>query len=289
MEKPNMRYINKPNKYGITVTTEKVKYRTASNLSGEFERCADIAKKAGYDALEIQTVDYEKKDVVNMKRICDERGLAISAVSVGMEASKNGYNFSDKNEANRKASVRRFMEYIELSRYWNASLVIGYLRGNLPDYDEYDLYYNRLLDSLQILSMEAEKKQVTMVLEAFNIYIMDWMNSIADNTSLIKAVNSPNLGLHIDTHHINIDETGIDESIEYCKELIAYVHLSDSNRLYPGGGHFDFLRFMKKLMRLGYDGYYTMECFPFPSQEECASIGLQYMKGIEAAVRALPI
>ncbi|MHB1315022.1 MAG: sugar phosphate isomerase/epimerase family protein [Christensenellales bacterium] len=280
--------MNLENKYGITVSTEIEKYRTPTNLTGEFERCLDIAKQTGYDAVEIQTKDYEKLDVIRMKQLCDERSLAIAALSVGKEATHNGYNFSDENEKNRQASIRRFMEYIELSRCWGATLIIGYLRGNLPDQTKYEQYYNRLYDSLKILSADAEKKQVVMVLEAFNIYVMDWMNTIADNMAMIRDVNSPNLKIHIDTHHINIDETGIDESVEQCKDIIAYIHLSDSNRLYPGGGHFDFLRFMKKTMRLGYGGYYTMECFPFPSQQECAAISLNYIKGIEMAIRALP-
>ena len=43
-------------------------------------------------------------------------------------------------------------------------------------------------------------------------------------------------------------------------EMLAYVHLADSQRLEPGQGHLDFASVFDGLHRLGYDGWASMEC-----------------------------
>ena len=280
--------MNQANKYAIAVTKENVDSRAPIVFRGDIERCADLAKQYGYDAIEIQMRDPEKMNVESVKKICDERGLGISGIATGMEYTMNGYSMIDDDPIKRKAAVERFREYIAVGKIWNCSVVFGLLRGVLPDGADKDYYYRRLCDDLGDVLKTAEKENVTIVTEAMNIYCTNWINTVAENVQFIKDIGSPALKLHIDTHHMNIDEDNMRCPVYCGAPYLGYVHLADGNRLYPGGGCIDYLTFMKDVMETGYDGYYSVECVPTPSQEACAKHAITYIKHLEAAIRSLP-
>ena len=57
---------------------------------------------------------------------------------------------------------------------------------------------------------------------------------------LIERVGAPNLGLLLDTFHMNIEEPFIEDSIRQAGDCIFHFHVADSNRWHPGAGHLDF-------------------------------------------------
>ena len=46
-------------------------------------------------------------------------------------------------------------------------------------------------------------------------------------------MGAANLGLLLDTFHMNIEERVIEESIRPCGKRIFHFHVADSNRWYP--------------------------------------------------------
>ena len=55
----------------------------------------------------------------------------------------------------------------------------------------------------------------------------------------IGRIGGDNLGMLLDTFHMNIEEPSIEESIRRAGDRIFHFHYSDSNRWYPGAGHLD--------------------------------------------------
>ncbi|MHB1316072.1 MAG: sugar phosphate isomerase/epimerase family protein [Christensenellales bacterium] len=276
------------NLYGIAASLEPEKQKAPVPLRGDFERICDIAAEIGYDGVELQMRDPHRMDAVGMKRIAEERGLKIIALATGKEAHINGLCLTHDDPKVRKATIARMKEYADLAAYWGAIPSIAFLKGNLSDPSQYDVCYNRLVESFKDICEYAEKKQAVFAVEAVNLYIINWMNSIKENTDLIRDVNSPSLTIHIDSHHIHIEEHNMEQAVEYCRDVLSYVHLSDGNRLFPGGGSFPFLNFLERVMATGYQGFYTMEIVPVPSQVESAQIALEYVKALEAQIRNIP-
>jgi sugar phosphate isomerase/epimerase len=58
--------------------------------------------------------------------------------------------------------------------------------------------------------------------------------------------------LHMDTHSMIIEDANLPAAIRYSADTMGYVHVSDSNRLYPGGGNVDFMAVMEALDDIGY-------------------------------------
>jgi sugar phosphate isomerase/epimerase len=117
-----------------------------------------------------------------------------------------------------------------------------------------------------------------LVLEVINRYELTYLNTAKDALELIKAVDSPNLKLHLDTFHMNIEEPNMIESILKAKDYIAHVHFADSNRWAPGCGHINFPEIIKTLQQINYGGAISAEILPEPSPEESVRLTIEYYK-----------
>ena len=86
------------------------------------------------------------------------------------------------------------------------------------------------------------------------------------------------LGLLLDTFHMNIEEPAIEESIRVCGDRIFHVHAADSNRWYPGAGHLDFESILEALSAAGYQGYVSGEFMPLPDADTAAELGIAHLR-----------
>ena len=75
---------------------------------------------------------------------------------------------------------------------------------------------------------------VTLAIEPLNRFETYFINIAADAVKLAKDVGHPNVKVHLDTFHMNIEEPAIEASICTCGESIFHFHVADSNRWYPG-------------------------------------------------------
>ena len=96
--------------------------------------------------------------------------------------------------------------------------------------------------------------------------------------NFIEKVGMDNIGLLLDTFHMNIEEPSIIESILLAKERCFHFHVADSNRWYPGAGHINFREIIDTLTEIGYKGFITAEILPLPDPETAALKTVEYMR-----------
>ena len=53
----------------------------------------------------------------------------------------------------------------------------------------------------------------------------------------IKCVNAPNLSLHLDTFHMNIEETSFYEPVIAAGSRLRHIHMTESDRGMLGEGN----------------------------------------------------
>lgn len=63
-----------------------------------------------------------------------------------------------------------------------------------------------------------------------------------------------------DLYHMNIEEDDPNQSLRDAGDMLAHVHVCDSNRAEPGAGHIDFAAAGEALRSIGYGGYLGLEC-----------------------------
>ena len=82
----------------------------------------------------------------------------------------------------------------------------------------------------------------------------------------------------VGSFYMNIGDVDMQESIRQAKDYIFHVHYSDSNRLAPGMGHFDFIKMTEVLEEINYSGYISAEILPVPDSYTAAKQTIDSMK-----------
>jgi sugar phosphate isomerase/epimerase len=117
-----------------------------------------------------------------------------------------------------------------------------------------------LVDGFGTLAEHAQREGVLIVLEPLNRYEDHMINTLAQATVLCETVASPALRICADTYHMNIEEADLAASLLAAAPYLAHVQVSDSNRLEPGAGHFDWAVVLATLEAIGYEHELAYEC-----------------------------
>jgi len=272
-------------KYGISAALEELPESQPVTLRGSIEELCRIAKEIGYDALELHIRDPKRYDAKKIRSVAGQYGLSICAAANGMEYTVGGLSLIDDDPDMREKAIARVFEHIDFVSELGAMLIVGIMRGNIPRGKQASAYIERFTEALKRICDYAGQKQVPVVLESILRYINNYLNSVPQTMDYITDLGHKNLSLHLDTHSMALEEKNLKESILYCRNKpLGYVHYSDNNRLYPGGGALNFMELTHALIDIEYTGYISIECLPYPSAEESARRGLLYLKCIEKAV-----
>ena len=272
-------------RYGIAAALEELPESQPVTLRGPIEALCKTAKEIGYDALELHIREPRRYDAKKIRSVADEYGLSICAAANGMEYTVNGLSLVDDDAEKRERAFARIFEHIDFVSELGALLIVGIMRGNVPKGKPVHVYLDRFAEALKRICDYAAQKKVSVVLESILRYINNYLNSVPQTMDFITSLGCKNLSLHIDTHSMALEEKNLKESILYCRNKpLGYVHYSDNNRYYPGGGALDFRELTHALEDIGYSGYITIETLPYPSAEESARRGFSYLKSIENTV-----
>jgi D-psicose/D-tagatose/L-ribulose 3-epimerase len=111
------------------------------------------------------------------------------------------------------------------------------------------------------IAKEAQKSGITIALEPVNRYETNLLNTAQQTVDFINEVGEPNVMVHLDVYHCNIEEDGYRNPILACGDRLGYVHIGESHRGYLGTGTIDFAKFFDALAEVDYGGYITFESF----------------------------
>jgi sugar phosphate isomerase/epimerase len=145
------------------------------------------------------------------------------------------------------------------------------------------------LEGMAEVAAHAEKVGGRLLLEAINRYENSVCVTIADSIRFVDLIASPAVRVMGDVFHMNIEEADMGASLGRAGDRLGYVHLADSQRLEPGKGHLPFDNVFGGLVRMGYDGYASMECDLSGPAEDVLPAAVAFLREtIEAAQTATP-
>jgi len=267
-------------KYGATWGDDNVSKLAPLLFRGNLYESLNKAKKIGFEAMEIHLRQANSIDYIRLNDYCRQNNISICAIATGMGFVIDKLSLIDDDKKVRQEAVKRLKEHIELAEKLKSAVIIGSMRGNISDYDQYKKYEQYLIESIKELLDYAKEREVVLFLETINRYEINYLNSIEEIINFVDKIQSPFLRVHIDTFHMNIEDVDMIKSIKLCKNKLGYVHASDSNRKYPGAGHIDFKKILYTLKDIKYKGYITLECIPYPESVVASEEGLKFLKGI---------
>lgn len=126
-----------------------------------------------------------------------------------------------------------------------------------------------VLAALRKLATYAERLGVTVALEPLTPFEGRFFRCVDDALAACVQLDSPAIGLVLDTHNMHMTEANTASSIRAAGPYLRHMHLADSNRRLPGRGQIDFAAVLAALHEVGYDGWCSFECAvepPFSAQ-----------------------
>ncbi len=264
-------------KLSIVISTQPAKFDALAYKGQLAENIVKI-RRLGYDGVELAVRNPEQIDLPTVKMLTVGRGFPVSAIGTGQAFGEEGLSFSDPDEKIRREAIDRIKAQIALAEQLEALVIIGLIRGIVQPGIETRQANGWILDALS--ECASENPSVSLVIEPCNRYEANTVNTVNDGIELIDKLGMSNVGLLLDTFHMNIEEPDMLQSIENAGDRIFHFHIADSNRWYPGAGHIDFPAVVEQLKRIGYDGFLSAEIIPMPDPDTAAAKNISFMRGL---------
>lgn len=70
-------------------------------------------------------------------------------------------------------------------------------------------------------------------------------NTVAGALAFLDELGDPRIKLHVDTYHMNIEESDLFSPVLAAGDRLGYVHIGESHRGYLGSGIADFDAFFR--------------------------------------------
>jgi sugar phosphate isomerase/epimerase len=266
-------------KLSIVLSTHAAQFEAVA-FKGDFERNVGKIAALGYDGVELAVRDPNLLDVEQVLQVVGRAGLEVPAIGTGQAYGEEGLSFTDPDPEVRAKAIARIKDQVGLGARMGALVIIGLIRGRVQPGVTREQAHGWLVAALRDCADEAAKRGVRLALEPLNRYETDLVKDVGQGLALLDEVGSPQLGLLLDTFHMNIEEPSIEDSILAAGERIYHFHVADSNRWHPGAGHLDFSRILQTLRDTGYNGYVSAETLPLPDPDTCAQRAIAHLRPI---------
>ena len=142
--------------------------------------------------------------------------------------------------------------------------------------------YKRSVEVFSRLAQKAAKSGVTIAFEPLaSRDNCNFINTMAEGSLLVEAVNSPGFKLHLDVKAMQAgDNRPVADTIRLeGGRNLAHFHANDPNLRGPGMGEMAFEHIADALKEVRYNGYVSVEVFDFtPGPEKTAEISLRTLK-----------
>ncbi len=116
---------------------------------------------------------------------------------------------------------------------------------------------SKSFSALNRLASRSKEHEIDLLLEPLNRYSTPYCSNLED--ALFVITSCENLGIMLDTYHMNIEEDSFEDTISKSKDFLKHLHFADNNRKMPGFGHIDFEQILAALKGISYSGTTSFE------------------------------
>jgi D-psicose/D-tagatose/L-ribulose 3-epimerase len=220
------------------------------------EQAVAAAAAERHDFIEIPLLDPDAVDAAHTRDLLQDHALA-AVCSLGLP--KGCWPSEDA-----EAAQRFLTNALDRTAALGASALtgvtyggIGQITGQPPTDRELDASA-RLLDAG---AKHARRLGLSLGVEAPNRYENHLINAAHQADAMVRRVGADNVFVHLDSYHMNIEESGLANGVLAARETLGYLHLSESHRGVPGTGACDWDALFAALSAIGYRGPLGLESF----------------------------
>jgi D-psicose/D-tagatose/L-ribulose 3-epimerase len=267
--------------------------------TGAVKELAPKVKSMGFDILEIACENPDLLDIPSIKNVVHENGL--SAIVCGVFGpDRNICSF----DPHIRENARKYIQWmIDSAAELGSPTVCGPMysavgKDHLEDSDSRKKEWDLAVFELRELADHAAEKGIKLALEPLNRFETDMINTVSQGITFINDVDRENIGFHLDTFHMHLEEKSSPEAIRLAGDRIFHFHACENDRGIPGSGQVHWPEIGLALKSTNYQGPVVIESFTSqvkeiaravniwreiaPSQDAIASQGLQFLKTLFA-------
>ncbi len=271
-------------------------YAWTSSWSNEDLAIVDRAAGLGLDTLEIPLMELDAVDPPAIRERADRAGIRLLTSVVCPEDADP----SSEDDGVRERGLDFLKRCIDATADMGADVFTGVTYSALgrrlerrPARED----MSRAAEVMRAAARYAAGREVRLGIEPVNRYESFLVNTAAQALELMELIGEPNVGIHLDAYHMNIEENEFRAPVVLVAEHLLHFHLSESHRGIPGRGTVDWEAIMSALGEAGYAGHVGLESFAevsdamrgatciwrdlAPSSDELVSEGLAFLKGLE--------
>jgi protein FrlC len=223
---------------------------------------------AGFDGIDawsgrphIYRADFSAQQLRQLRELVEDNGMVVSSFLPAFY--RYPYSLSSPNDIIRQDSIQYMKECLDNAVELGAPVLLVVPEKTIYGQSPQDAW-DRLADSIDVVCQYGRQFNMMLGLEAVNHYVSDMVNTAADAMRMVEQLNHDNLGVVIDTGHMNLASETTPEAVARLGDRLLQVHVNDNDgrhqqNLIPGDGTFDFDELIDVLKQSGFDGFLTAE------------------------------
>ncbi len=212
--------------------------------------------KAGFDLLEILLPTSMEFDAPTVKAQLREAGIGVVC---GLNLSKPYHIPFHPKEATQLMKTA-----LEKTAGVGATQLVGVLHaaiGVFTGQPRTEAEEQTVCEVWADVADYAAQLGITVAIEPINRYESYVCTSAEEVLTMLTKVNHPNLTLHLDTFHMNIEERNFYEPVVQAGNRLRHVHMTESDRGMLGEGNVHWDDLFRALSEINYSGPLVLENF----------------------------
>ena len=267
--------------------------------SAAVKELAPRVKDMGFDVLELAC---EKPELIDLKAVRNDMANAgLGVVVCGAWGPDRDISSTNSGVASASKTYIRWL--IDAAAILDSPTVCGPMysgvgKAHLEDEAARKAEWDRAVAGVREMAAYAAGRGVRLALEPLNRFETDMINIASQGLDFIDQVGMENVGLHLDTFHMHLEEKNSADAIRRAADRIFHFHACENDRGVPGTGQVHWQDVVGALKDVKYAGPVVIESFTAqireiaravciwreiaPSQDAIASQGLRFLKSIMA-------
>lgn len=224
-------------------------------------------KRAGMDFCEILVPEPGELDPAAVGQAAKNAGLFLAlAARVNVQR-----DLASEDAKSRTAGLDYLRYCVDVATACGASIIGGPLYGtplvfagrppHLISDTERVSRIAWVTESLQRAGEYAARHGIRLAIEPLNRFETDFCNTARQACDLAERVNSPAVGVMLDTFHMNMEEDDLPQAIRHSARHLIHFQANENHRGFLGTGHLDWPAICRALADINYTGAITLEPF----------------------------
>ncbi len=265
----------------------------------DVRRLAPKVKRMGFDILEVAVEDPGLIDPETVKAALDHNGLQ-GIICGAFGPDRNICSSKPQFVANAKAYIRWLVDaaFIIGSPVICGPMYSAVGKEHLEDPAARSAEWDCAVEGIREMAKYAAPKNIRLAMEPLNRFETDMINVVSQGLDFADQVGMDNVGLHLDTFHMHLEERSSADAIRRASDRIFHFHACENDRGIPGTGQVHWNDVATALKEVSYGDAVVIESFTAqvkeiaravciwreiaPSQDAIASNGLKFLKTLLA-------